>query len=71
MVLRVPAYAAAFMVNDVVLIALWSFACARSLNYIPMVVCFSVFLINDIYSFISWTKRKRRQAAEEAEQADN
>lgn len=65
MVLRVPAYAAAFTINDIVLIALWSFACARSLNYIPMVVCFAVFLINDIYGFISWTKRKKRQTAEE------
>lgn len=71
MVLRVPAYAAAFTINDIVLIALWSFACARSLNYIPMVVCFAVFLINDIYGFISWTKRKKRQTAEEPDVATN
>lgn len=64
MVLRVPAYAAAFTLNDVVLITLWSFACAKSLNYVPMVVCFSIFLINDVYGFISWTKRKKRQSAE-------
>lgn len=64
MVLRVPAYAAAFTLNDIVLIVLWSFACSRSLNYIPMVVCFSIFLINDIYGFISWTKRRKRQAEE-------
>ncbi len=40
MVLRVPAYAAVFMLNDAVLIVLWSLACTQSLNYVPMVVCF-------------------------------
>lgn len=64
MVLRVPAYAAVFMLNDAVLIVLWSLACAQSLNYVPMVVCFSIFLINDFYGFICWTKRRRRQSAE-------
>lgn len=67
MTLRIPAYAVAFMFNDVVLIVLWSFACAKSLNYVPMVVCFSIFLINDLYSFISWTRRKKRQKNDEAE----
>lgn len=62
MVLRVPAYAAVFMLNDVVLIVLWSFAYAKSLNYVPMVVCFSIFLINDLYGFISWTRRSRQQS---------
>ena len=73
MVFRVPAYAAAFMLNDIILIILWSFACAKSLNYVPMVVCFSVFFINDLYSFISWTRRKKRQAAEaeDANRSDN
>lgn len=61
MVFRVPAYAAAFTLNDIVLIVLWSFACVQSLNYIPMVVCFTVFLINDVYGFISWTRRKKKQ----------
>lgn len=65
MAFRIPAYAVAFMFNDIVLIVLWSFACAKSLNYVPMVVCFSIFLINDLYSFISWTRRKKRQQSEE------
>lgn len=70
MAFRVPAYAAVFILNDVVLIVLWSLACASSLNYVPMVVCFSIFLINDIYSFYSWTKRRKAQA-EAAETADS
>lgn len=65
MVFRVPAYSAAFMLNDIVLIILWSIACSESLNYLPMVVCFAVFLINDLYGFINWSKRKKRQLQEE------
>ncbi len=64
MILRVPAYAAAFMLNDIVLVCLWSFACAENINYLPMVVCFSIFLINDLYTFICWTKRRKTQSAE-------
>lgn len=66
MAFRIPAYAAAYMANDVVLIVMWSFACIQSLNYVPMVVCFCIFLINDINTFVQWTFRKRRQAAEES-----
>lgn len=61
MAFRIPAYAAAFMVNDVVLIVLWALACTQSLNYVPMVVCFTIFLFNDINTFTQWTLRKRRQ----------
>lgn len=69
MALRLPAYAAAFILNDVVLIVLWSLQCAQSIAYISMVVCFSIFLINDAYTFICWTKRKRLAA--KAAQTDN
>ena len=61
MILRVPVYALAFIVNDVVLIVLWSLACAQSLNYLSLVVCFSIFLLNDSYTFISWSRRKKIQ----------
>lgn len=64
MILRIPFYAAAFIFNDIVLIVLWSFACASSLNYVALVVCFSIFLINDSYTFICWTKRAKKQNAE-------
>lgn len=72
MILRLPAYAVAFIFNDIVLIVLWSLACVQSLNYLSLVVCFSIFLINDSYTFISWTKRnaaqKRREKSAETEQ---
>lgn len=65
MALRVPLYSVAFMLNDVVLIVLWSLACVSSISYVPMVVCFSVFLLNDLYAFINWSKRKKRQQKED------
>lgn len=61
MILRLPAYALAFILNDIVLIVLWSLACVESLNYLALAVCFSIFLLNDTYTFISWTRRKRKQ----------
>lgn len=61
MILRVPVYALAFILNDVVLIVLWSLACAQSLNYLSLVVCFSIFLLNDSYTFICWSRRKKIQ----------
>ena len=70
MILRVPAYALAFILNDIVLIVLWSTASAGNLGYLSLVVCFSVFLINDTYTFICWTRRMRAQSpAENGENA--
>lgn len=65
MILRIPAYALAFILNDIVLITLWGTACATSLNYLALTVCFSIFLLNDTYTFICWTKRKKRQDSEQ------
>lgn len=62
LVLRSPLYAAAFMVNDVVLIALWSFATWQSISYLPMLVCFVMFLLNDLYGFYNWRKMQKRQS---------
>ena len=62
--LRNRFYALAYCANDVVLIVLWSLASYEDLSYLTMVVCFAVFLINDIYGFINWTRMKKRQAKE-------
>ncbi|MDE6585415.1 MAG: nicotinamide riboside transporter PnuC [Clostridia bacterium] len=64
MILRLPAYALAFILNDIVLIVLWTMACLTSISYLSLAVCFSIFLINDVYTFISWIKRKKIQNAE-------
>lgn len=60
-VLRHPAYALSYAANDVVLIILWVLASFDDPSYLTMVVCFTVFLINDLYGFINWRKMKKRQ----------
>lgn len=56
-------YAAAYAANDVVLIILWIMATMSSITYLSVVICFVMFLINDIYGFISWSKMQKRQEA--------
>lgn len=71
MVLRVPAYALAFILNDIVLIVLWSTACVNDLGFLSLVVCFSIFLINDTYTFICWTLRKKAQETSQTQSKEN
>lgn len=60
-------YALAYAANDVVLIILWLLATASDASYFSVVICFAVFLVNDIYGFISWTKIRRRQETQTAQ----
>lgn len=59
---RDPFYAIAYAANDIVLIVLWILASLSDTRYISVVVCFAVFLFNDIYSFFCWLKMKKRQS---------
>ncbi len=54
-------YALGYALNDIVLIILWVLASIQDVQYISLVTCFVVFLINDIYGFISWSKMKKAQ----------
>lgn len=58
---RSPYYAVAYAANDIVLIILWGLASFENSRYISVVVCFSVFFINDLYGFFNWNKMKKRQ----------
>ncbi|MBQ7828259.1 MAG: nicotinamide mononucleotide transporter [Clostridia bacterium] len=58
---RSPFYAIAYAANDVVLIVLWTLAVIRDFSYVSVLVCFAVFLVNDIYGFISWRRMELRQ----------
>lgn len=58
---RSPFYAVAYGANDLVLIILWGLATLSDITYLSVVVCFIIFLINDIYGFISWSKMQKRQ----------
>lgn len=59
--LRSQFYALAYAANDIVLIILWVLATLEQPSYLPMIICFVMFFINDIYGFISWEKMRRRQ----------
>lgn len=59
--LRSPYYALGYAANDVVLIVLWVLASLEDVAYVPMVACFAMFLVNDIYGFVNWRRMHRRQ----------
>lgn len=63
---RSPFYALAYAANDVVLIVLWSMAAAADPSCLSVVICFCVFLVNDLYGFINWMRMQRRQARADA-----
>lgn len=56
--LRTSYYALGYASNDVVLIILWTLASIENPAYIPVVVNFAIFFLNDMYGFISWKKRE-------------
>ena len=59
--LRRPFYGLGYAANDVILIILWVSASMQDTSYIPMVACFVIFFVNDIYGFYNWQRIKRRQ----------
>ncbi len=58
---RSPYFALAYASNDIVLIVLWVLASFKDISYISVVICFVVFLVNDLYGFISWLRMMKRQ----------
>jgi len=58
---RSPYFSLAYAANDIILIILWVLASSVDTSYISVVVCFSIFLINDIYAFINWRKMEISQ----------
>ena len=60
--LRSPYYALAYASNDVVLIVLWVLASIADVSYLPMIFCFLMFLLNDLYGFYNWRRMQKRQA---------
>lgn len=58
---RSPFFALAYAANDTVLIVLWALASAEDQTYLSVLVCFVLFLINDMYGFFSWIRMQERQ----------
>ena len=60
---RSPCFALAYAANDVVLIVLWTLAAVEDISYLSVIICFVMFLVNDLYGFISWKRMEQRQMA--------
>lgn len=56
-------FALAYAANDIILIILWIMATKENTSYLSVVICFLIFLINDIYGYLSWLQMERRQRA--------
>ena len=61
---RSPYFALAYAANDVVLIVLWTLAAVEDISYMSVIICFVMFLVNDLYGFVSWKRMEKRQMAE-------
>ena len=61
--MRSPYYALAYAANDLVLIVLWVIAAISDISSVPMVACFVMFFLNDMYGFINWRRMEKRQRA--------
>lgn len=59
--LRSPLYAIGYAANDIILIILWIMAAVKDISYLPMVICFVMFLANDMYGFFNWQRMKHAQ----------
>ena len=58
---RSPYFALAYASNDVVLIVLWILAAKENISYLSVIICFVMFLVNDLYGFASWKHMEKRQ----------
>jgi len=56
-------YAIGYIINDIILIVLWSTSVSTfGVEYLPTVICFAIFLINDIYGLIHWKMEEKKQS---------
>ena len=60
---RSPYFALAYAANDVVLIVLWTLAAVEDVSYLSVIICFVMFLVNDLYGFVNWKRMEKRQMA--------
>lgn len=57
-------FALAYAANDIVLIILWVMAAMSNISYLSVSICFVMFLVNDVYGYINWSRMKERQQNE-------
>lgn len=56
----------AFLVNDIVLCVLWLFATLEDIKNVSMLTAVALYVVSDIYGFISWGVMQKRQQKENA-----
>lgn len=59
---RSELYALAYAANDIVLIVLWIMAAMTDISYLSVIICFVVFLFNDMYGYFNWRRMRHKQA---------
>ena len=52
----------AYATNDIILIYLWVLATLSDMKYMSVTICFVMFLVNDIYGYVNWTKIQKKQS---------
>ena len=69
---RCSYYALFYVLNDIILIILWTIAMvSQGTAFLPVVVSFFVFFINDIYGFIRWRKQEKEQFGKQETMVEN
>ena len=58
---RSRCFTLAYAANDIVLIVLWVSATLSDIKYMSVTICFVMFLVNDIYGYVNWTKMQKKQ----------
>ena len=56
-------YALGYILNDVTVMVLWCFTLSGSgLEFLPTILSFGVYFVNDVYGLINWNLLKHKQA---------
>lgn len=61
--MRSPYYGIGYAANDIILIILWIMATLENISYFPMIICFLMFLLNDVYGFFNWQRIRKIQSS--------
>lgn len=59
---RSPFFALGYAANDIVLIVLWTLAAIEDISCLSVIICFVMFLANDVYGYFNWRRMQKFQA---------
>ena len=61
MLRRIEYFSLCYVLNDIVMVIVWSIKLSDGFDALPSVIAFSFFILNDLYSFINWKRLKKKQ----------